>query len=147
MVPGFRVPGSRVPGFRVPGSRVPGFRVPGSRVSWVFLLFQVASYSYFLCMGVIYVLRFLIISRFFSYLIKSFRFSLTFAASSRIWIWNIKYFKFALKGTEFLPLNFLTPISLKPDAITLRYFKLRLFELTHFIVCNIKGLRDRVAKI
>ena len=37
-------------------------------------------------------------------------------------------------------------LSLQPDGETLRYFKLRLSDPTEFIVWNIEGLRDSVAK-
>ena len=43
--------------------------------------------------------------------------------------------------------NYLIPISLQSDDINLCYFKLRLLDLTEFIVWNIKGLRHWVAKI
>ena len=40
---------------------------------------------------------------------------------------------------EFLPsqLKLLIPISLQPDGVDLFYFKIRLFDLTKFIVLNI----------
>ena len=38
-------------------------------------------------------------------------------------------------------------ISWRPDGANLWYFKLRLFDLTEFIVWNIKGLRHWVAKM
>ena len=43
--------------------------------------------------------------------------------------------------------NFLIPISVQPDDENLRHFKLRLFDLTEFIVWNIWGLRHWMAKI
>ena len=43
--------------------------------------------------------------------------------------------------------NLLIPISLQPDVVNLWYFKLRLFDLTEFIVWNIKGLHHQFAKI
>ena len=42
--------------------------------------------------------------------------------------------------------NFLIPISLKADGLTLWKFKLLLFHLAWFIVWNIKGLHDWVAQ-
>ena len=42
--------------------------------------------------------------------------------------------------------NLLIPTSLQPDA-HLWYFKLRLLDITDFIVWNFKGLRHRVTKI
>ena len=36
--------------------------------------------------------------------------------------------------------NFLIPIFFKPNGVNLWYFKLRLFDLTEFIVWNISGL-------
>ena len=42
---------------------------------------------------------------------------------------------------------FLIPISLQPDYLNLKYFKLRLFNLTEFTVWNISGLQHWVAKI
>ena len=36
--------------------------------------------------------------------------------------------------------NFLIPLSLQLDGVSLLYIKLRLFNLTEFIVWNIKGL-------
>ena len=44
-------------------------------------------------------------------------------------------------------LNVLSHISLQPESVNLRYFKLRLFDLTKIKVWNIKGLQHRVAKI
>ena len=44
-------------------------------------------------------------------------------------------------------LNFLIPIYLQPDGVNLWCFKLRLFDLTEFIVWNFKGLKHRIAKI
>ena len=43
--------------------------------------------------------------------------------------------------------NFLIPIWHKSDNVNLRYFNLRPFDLTKYIVWNIKGLRHRVAQI
>ena len=43
--------------------------------------------------------------------------------------------------------NFLIPLSLQFDGVHIWYFKLRLFNITAFIVWNIKGLRDWVAKL
>ena len=53
------------------------------------------------------------------------------------------------KGIESLPQIqfFEIPISLQPDNVNLRYFKLRLFDITACIVWNIKGLWHFVAKI
>ena len=42
--------------------------------------------------------------------------------------------------------NFLISISLQTDSIDLRYFKLRLFDLSKFIVGNIRGLRYYLAE-
>ena len=39
--------------------------------------------------------------------------------------------------------NFLIPISLQPNGVHRWYFKLRLFDVTKFIVWNIKGLRHQ----
>ena len=43
--------------------------------------------------------------------------------------------------------NMLIPMSLQPDGVCLWYFKLRILDLTVFIVWNIKDLRRYVAKI
>ena len=43
--------------------------------------------------------------------------------------------------------NFLMLVSLQPDCINILYFKLKHFDLTEFIVWNIKGLQHRVAQI
>ena len=43
--------------------------------------------------------------------------------------------------------NFLNPISLQSDGLNHWYIKHRLFDLTDFIVWNIKGLRHQVAKM
>ena len=42
--------------------------------------------------------------------------------------------------------KFIIPISLEPNVVNLWYFKLTLFDLTEFIVWNVKGLRYKVAK-
>ena len=47
---------------------------------------------------------------------------------------------FLWKWTLVTNLNFLIPISLHHDGVNLWYFKLRPFDLTEFIVWNIKGL-------
>ena len=57
---------------------------------------------------------------------------------------------FALKGmiknwVFATNLNFLIPKSLHPSVVNSWYFKHRLFDLTEYIVWNIKGLRHRVA--
>ena len=44
-------------------------------------------------------------------------------------------------------LDFLIPMSLQPDDVNLRHFKLSLFDISEYMVCNIKGLRRRVEKI
>ena len=53
------------------------------------------------------------------------------------------------KGIESLPQIqlFVISKSLQPDNVNLRYFKLRIFDLTVFIVWNTKGLWHCVAKI
>ena len=50
------------------------------------------------------------------------------------------------KEIEFLPQTQIT-ISLQPDGVNRWYFKIRLFDLTEFIVWNIKCLQHQVAKI
>ena len=52
-----------------------------------------------------------------------------------------------LKGTGVFATNsiFVILISFQPDDVNLWYFKLTLFDLTAFIVWNIKGLRHWVA--
>ena len=49
------------------------------------------------------------------------------------------------KGIEFLPQTI--PISLQPDGANLWYFKLRILDLTEFMVWNIKVLSHRVSEI
>ena len=43
--------------------------------------------------------------------------------------------------------NFIIPIPVQPYGVNSWYFKLRLFDLTEFILWNIQGLRHWVAKI
>ena len=44
-------------------------------------------------------------------------------------------------------LNVLLPSSLQPDGVNLCYFKLKILDLTEFIVWNIKFLQHQVAEI